>query len=112
MNGTAEVWTPERVLALGVKTDVPTAGAILGNLCKDESYRMVKRGDFPVPVIKVGRKLFVPTAPILELLGLDRPSAARPGSPAADLNHDRQTPAERAADHGHSTRRQLRAIGG
>jgi hypothetical protein len=63
-------WTAEQVLALGVKTDLPTAGSILGDLCKDEAYRSYKRGDFPVPVIKVGRKLFVPTAPIVALLGL------------------------------------------
>jgi HK97 family phage major capsid protein len=63
-----KVWTRDDVLALGIKTDVPTAGAILGDLCKDEAYRMVKRGNFPVPVIKVGRKLFVPTGPILAAL--------------------------------------------
>jgi hypothetical protein len=32
---------------------------------------MVKRGKFPVPVLKVGRRLVVPVQPILELLGLD-----------------------------------------
>jgi hypothetical protein len=77
-------WTREDVLALGVKTDVPTAGAILGDLCKDEAYRMVKRGDFPVPVIKVGRKLFVPTAPILALLHVEPDTeTVRPGDGVA-----------------------------
>jgi hypothetical protein len=65
-------WTPAAVRALGVRTDVPTAGAILGGLCRDEAYRMVKRGTFPVPVIKVGRRLIVPVQPILELLGIDQ----------------------------------------
>lgn len=64
-------WTPEAIRALGVRTDVPTAGAILAGLCKDESYRMVKRGKFPVPVLHVGRRLVVPVQPILELLGID-----------------------------------------
>ena len=63
-------WTRQAIEALGVRTDVPTAGAILAGLCRDESYRAVKRGTFPVPVIKVGRRLVVPTAPILELLGI------------------------------------------
>lgn len=63
-------WTPAAVKALGVRTDVPTAGAILGGLCRDEAYRSVKRGTFPVPVIKVGRRLVVPVQPILDLLGL------------------------------------------
>lgn len=50
-------WTAAEVRGLGVRTDVPTAGAILAGLCKDESYRAVKRGTFPVPVISVGRRL-------------------------------------------------------
>jgi len=78
------VWTRDDVLALGVKTDVPTAGAILGSLCKDEAYRMVKRGDFPVPVLRIGRRLVVPVAPILELLGIKpgvNATAGGPGSP-------------------------------
>jgi hypothetical protein len=65
------VWTPEQVRALGVRTDVPTAGAILAGLCKDEAYRSVKRGDFPVPVLKIGRRLVVPTAPLLALLAIE-----------------------------------------
>src|SRR5215469_8741469 len=65
---TRRVWTPAEVVALGVVTDVPTAGDILAGLCRDEAYRSVKRGDFPVPVVKVGRHLVVPVAPILELL--------------------------------------------
>jgi hypothetical protein len=67
---TRKVWTRKAVEALGVRTDVPTAGQILAGWNKDESYRAVKRGDFPVPVIKVGRRLIVPTQPLLELLGL------------------------------------------
>jgi hypothetical protein len=80
------VWTPAEVIALGVRTDVPTAGEILAGLCRDEAYRSVKRGDFPVPVLKVGRHLVVPVAPILELLGIkpdDQPpsrSASRDAS--------------------------------
>jgi hypothetical protein len=69
---TRRVWTPAEVVALGVRTDVPTAGEILAGLCRDEAYRSVKRGDFPVPVLKVGRRLVVPMAPILELLGIKR----------------------------------------
>ena len=49
---------------------MPTAGAILAGWGRDESYRAVKRGDFPVPVLQLGRRLIVPVAPILKLLGL------------------------------------------
>lgn len=78
------VWTPEEVKALGVRTTVPIAGEILAGLCKDEAYRSVKRGDFPVPVISCGRRLVVPVAPILELLGI-KPDAntADPAPPGA-----------------------------
>ena len=95
---TRRVWTPAEVVALGVRTDVPTAGEILAGLCRDEAYRSVKRGDFPVPVVKVGRRLVVPVAPILELLGIkpdDQPSgpasrdgglAIAPNSSTGDVN--------------------------
>ena len=78
------VWTPEEVKALGVRTTVPIAGEILAGLCKDEAYRSVKRGDFPVPVISCGRRLVVPVAPILGILGI-KPEAntADPAQPAA-----------------------------
>jgi hypothetical protein len=82
------VWTPAEVVALGVRTDVPTAGDILAGLCRDEAYRSVKRGDFPVPVVKVGRHLVVPVAPILELLKIkpdDRPSSG-PAAQNPDLS--------------------------
>jgi hypothetical protein len=79
---TRRVWTRAEVIALGVRTDVPTAGEILAGLCRDEAYRSVKRGDFPVPVLKVGRRLVVPVAPILELLGI-KPNDQPPSGPAA-----------------------------
>jgi hypothetical protein len=63
------VWTFDDVRALGVRTSVPLAGQIIAGLCKDEAYRMVARGEFPVPVVRVGgNRLVVPVAPILELL--------------------------------------------
>jgi hypothetical protein len=70
------IWTPEEVAALGVRTSVPVAGEILAGLCKDEAYRLHKRGEFPVPVIKVGRRYVVPVAPILRLLEIGTAEAA------------------------------------
>jgi DNA-binding XRE family transcriptional regulator len=65
------VWTAREVLALGTRTDVPTAYEILTGRGRDAAYRSVKRGDFPVPVIHIGdRQMIVPVQPILELLGL------------------------------------------
>jgi hypothetical protein len=79
---TPKVWTRKAVEALGVKTDVPTAGAILAGLGRDESYRAVKRGKFPVPVIRVGRRMVVPVQPILDLLGLDQATESGGGGAA------------------------------
>lgn len=84
------VWTAAEVIALGVRTDVPTAGEILAGLCKDEAYRSVKRGDFPVPVLKIGHRLVVPVAPILKLLGI------KPTADATDAAAP--SPADEAAD--------------
>jgi hypothetical protein len=67
---TRTTWTAEEVRALGVQTDVETAGSIFG-LSTTQAYVAVNNGVFPVDVIKVGRRYLVPTAPILRLLGID-----------------------------------------
>jgi hypothetical protein len=74
MTARQRIWTVDEVLALGVRTDVPTAGEIIAGLCREEAYRMVKRGDFPVPVVRVGKnRLVVPVEPILRLLRISSP---------------------------------------
>lgn len=84
MTADKRVWTAADVAALGVRTDVPTAGEIIAGLCRDEAYRMVKRGDFPVPVVRVGRRLVVPVAPILHLMHTGTPLADAAGTALAD----------------------------
>jgi hypothetical protein len=34
-------------------------------------YQAIKRGDFPVPTLSVGRRIVVPTAPLRRALGLE-----------------------------------------
>jgi len=85
------VWTPDEVKALGVRTTVPIAGEIIAGLCKDESYRAVQRGTFPVPVVKCGRRMVVPVAPILELLGIKPTVNADGPAPPSSVAED--TPA-------------------
>jgi hypothetical protein len=63
-------WTRRQIEALGTRTDLPTAGSIIAGLSETSSRELWRRGEFPVPVLQVGRRLVVPTAPILELLGL------------------------------------------
>ncbi len=46
---------------------VPDAGRYFG-LGRDSSYAAAKRGD--IPTIRIGRRLVVPTASVLAILGL------------------------------------------
>lgn len=66
--------------ALSAVTDLVTAGRALG-LGRTKAYQLARTGEFPCPVIRVGKTYLVPTAGLLALLGL--PVAARDtaGSP-------------------------------
>ncbi|MEV6520060.1 hypothetical protein AB0M37_30185 [Micromonospora chalcea] len=64
-----DVWTEQRIRALGALTDLPTAGRIFG-LGRSLAYELARNGDFPVPVIRVGTRYRVPVAPILTALHL------------------------------------------
>lgn len=80
---TKVTWTRAAVEALGVRTDVETAGSIFG-LSRTQAYVAVKAGRFPVAVISAGRHLIVPVAPIRRLLELDMDTAGpAPPDPAA-----------------------------
>lgn len=66
--------TREELLALPAVVDVVTAGEVLGvgRWC---AYEMVRSGRWPTPVLRCGRRIRVPTAPLLVLLGVDGPAA-------------------------------------
>jgi hypothetical protein len=55
--------------------DIITAARILG-VGRTVAYELVREGTWPTPVIHLGRKIRVPTAPLLALLGV----ALHPGS--------------------------------
>jgi hypothetical protein len=63
-------WTPREVAELPVVVDVVTAGSVIG-LGRAGSYDLARRGEFPVPVLRVGRQYRVVTAHLRELLGID-----------------------------------------
>ena len=65
-----EVWTLERVKALGVMTNVETAAQVLG-IGRTVAYRLAKDGEFPVQVLRIGHSYRVPVLRLLELLGAD-----------------------------------------
>jgi hypothetical protein len=53
------VWTLEAVRRLGLTTDVETAGAILG-IGRTKAYELAKTNQFPVPLIRAGRRYLFP----------------------------------------------------
>ena len=65
-----QVWTIDAVRGLGTTIDVETAGAILG-IGRSKSYELAKAGEFPVRVLRIGRRYLVPTPALLDLLGID-----------------------------------------
>lgn len=48
---------------------LPDAGKALG-IGQSSAYAAAKNGTFPVPVIRIGGRYTVPTAPLRKLLGL------------------------------------------
>lgn len=47
---------------------VPEVAKLLG-LSENSAYTAIARGDFPLPVIRIGRRLLVPRAKVHALLG-------------------------------------------
>ena len=66
--------------------DVPTAGRLLG-LGRSAAYDLVYAGRWPTPVLRLGRRYRIPTAPLLALLGIgldpSHPDAMLERSPTA-----------------------------
>lgn len=66
---TSRVWTADDIRALGVRTDLETAGSVLG-MGRTTAYQLARAGEFPVPVLRLGTRYVVPVAPLLELLSV------------------------------------------
>jgi hypothetical protein len=60
-------WTSEAVHALGVTTDVATAGEILG-IGRSKAYELARNDELPVRLLRIGRRYIVPVAPVLNLI--------------------------------------------
>jgi hypothetical protein len=61
--------TKAQLLALPAWVDIPTACQALG-IGKTVGYELAQRGEFPVPVLKVGSRYRVPTSHLLSLAGV------------------------------------------
>ena len=97
MRARQRVWTARDVLALGTRTDVPTAYEILTGRGRDAAYRAVRRGEFPVPVVHVGdHQMIVPVQPILDLLCITPDKSAGGASPAPPAITETRLPPKEA----------------
>lgn len=76
------VWTEERIRALGVRTDGVTACEIVYGIAKAGAYQRLRAGEVDFPVLRRGRRYIVPTKAILVLLGLEAPAAPEANAPA------------------------------
>lgn len=76
--------------------DVETAGRLLG-LGRSAAYQLVKDGAWPSPVLRLGRRWRVPTAPLLALLNIE---AVEPSAVGATLRRSLTTPAIFRHDEG------------
>ena len=71
--------TATEVLSLPAVVDVVTAAEVLG-IGRTVAYELVRTDRFPTPVLRVGRQIKIPTAYLIELLGLST-------EPATTLSH-------------------------
>ena len=62
--------TRAQITALPAVVDVTTAAQVLG-LSRTSVYERIRNGDWPTPVFRLGKLIRIPTAPLLELLGIE-----------------------------------------
>jgi excisionase family DNA binding protein len=55
--------------------NVEQAAEVLG-LSRTAAYELIRSGEWPTPVFRLGRLIRIPTAPVLRLLGVE-PEAIR-----------------------------------
>ena len=82
-------WTADQVRARGLSTNFETAASIFG-LSRTVAYDLLRRGEFPVPTFKVGRRIVVPVPEILRRFGVDvdEHDVHQPGKPTLHVVAD------------------------
>jgi len=63
--------TEEEILALPTVVDVPTAAAILG-IGRTAAYELIRTNRWPTRVLRMGKLIRIPTAPLRALVGVSR----------------------------------------
>ncbi len=71
MTGASLQMTVERAQNLPPVVDVPTAAAILG-IGRTAAYELIRSGEWPTPVLRLGKLIRIPSAPLLQLIQVQR----------------------------------------
>jgi len=71
MTGATMQLSDEQVRTLPTVVDVPTAAALPG-VGRTAAYELIRSGDWPTPVLRLGKLIRIPTAPLLDLVGVTR----------------------------------------
>lgn len=61
--------TRDDALALPPVVSLATAAEVLG-LGRSAAYELVRTGQWPTPILRLGRLIKVPTAPLIALVGI------------------------------------------
>jgi predicted DNA-binding transcriptional regulator AlpA len=69
--------TPDEIKSLPATVDLPTAARALG-LGRSAAYELVRTGAWPTPVLRLGRLIKIPSAPLAALLGLEMAATSSP----------------------------------
>jgi excisionase family DNA binding protein len=70
--GPAQGPPPNQLHNLPPVLDLLTAASLLG-IGRTTAYELVRTGQWPTPVVRLGRIIRIPTAPLMELLGQGAP---------------------------------------
>ena len=71
MTGASLRMTVEKAQNIPPVVDVPTAAAILG-IGRTAAYELIRLGKWPTPVLRLGKLIRIPSAPLLELVKVER----------------------------------------
>jgi excisionase family DNA binding protein len=72
--------TLDDLTALPPTLDVETAARLLG-IGRTTAYQLAARNALPIPVLRIGRTLRIPTTPLLTLLGITPPDTSTTTEP-------------------------------
>lgn len=61
--------TQDEISRLPAVVDISTAARVLG-VGRSAAYELVRSGAWPTPVIRLGKSIRIPTAPLLDLVGV------------------------------------------